>query len=150
MIVLGVMQWSYVAMDATLIQSARRPKKTITIHKNGEVYEVDNNPVEYSDDSDAKWTFKAGKCLVPYNAHTGRLKIGYNITTNLNKENLWDKYYTRVPLRHMPSENKSKNIKEILIPLPKNSTLTGLPQRNGKIVIALKTSQWVMVEQTQV
>ncbi len=51
----------HVAMDATLIQSARRPKKTITIHKNGEVYEVDNDPVQYSDDTDAKWIYKAGK-----------------------------------------------------------------------------------------
>lgn len=58
----------HVAMDATLIQSARRPKKTITIHKNGEVYEVGNNPVQYSDDSDAKWTYKAGKYTYGYSS----------------------------------------------------------------------------------
>lgn len=58
----------HVAMDATLIQSARRPKKTITIHKNGEVYEVDNDPVQYSDDMDAKWTHKAGKYTYGYSS----------------------------------------------------------------------------------
>lgn len=58
----------HVAMDATLIQSARRPKKTITIHKNGEVYEVGNNPVQYSDDPDAKWTYKAGKYTYGYSS----------------------------------------------------------------------------------
>ena len=58
----------HVAMDATLIQSARRAKKTITTHKTGEVYEVDRDPVEYSDDSDAKWTFKAGKYTYGYSS----------------------------------------------------------------------------------
>lgn len=55
-------------MDATLIQSARRPKKMITTHKNCEVYEVDNDPVQYSDDTDAKWTFKAGKYTDGYSS----------------------------------------------------------------------------------
>lgn len=45
-------------MDATLIQSTRSPKKTITTHKNNEIYEVNGNLVEYLDDLDAKWTFK--------------------------------------------------------------------------------------------
>jgi len=58
----------HVAMDATLIQSARRAKKTMTTHKNNETYEVDNNPVQYSDDSDAKWTYKAGKYTYGYSS----------------------------------------------------------------------------------
>lgn len=58
----------HVAMDATLIQSARRAKKTFTTHKAGEVYELDNDPVQYSDDSDAKWTFKAGKYTYGYSS----------------------------------------------------------------------------------
>jgi hypothetical protein len=36
----------HVAMDATLIQSARRTKKIITTHKTGEVYEIDSNPIK--------------------------------------------------------------------------------------------------------
>ena len=55
-------------MDATLIQSARRPKKAITIHKVGEVYEVDSDPVQYSDDKDSRWTFKAGKYTYGYSS----------------------------------------------------------------------------------
>ncbi|WP_171004269.1 transposase [Bathymodiolus heckerae thiotrophic gill symbiont] len=51
----------HVAIDATLIQSARCAKKTITTHKNNEVYEIDSDPVQYSDDKEARWTFKAGK-----------------------------------------------------------------------------------------
>lgn len=58
----------HVAMDATLIQSARRPKKTITTHKNGEVYEVENDPVEYSNDKDARWSFKAGQYTYGYSS----------------------------------------------------------------------------------
>jgi transposase, IS5 family len=58
----------HVAMDATLIQSARRAKKTITTHKDNEVYEVDNDPIYYSDDKDAKWTFKAGKYTYGYSS----------------------------------------------------------------------------------
>ena len=58
----------HVAMDATLIQSARRPKKTITTHKNGEVYEVDSSPVQYSDDTDSKWTYKAGQYTYGYSS----------------------------------------------------------------------------------
>ncbi|CAB5502090.1 hypothetical protein THERMOT_1552, partial [Bathymodiolus thermophilus thioautotrophic gill symbiont] len=42
--------------NATLIQSARRTKKIITTHKTGEVYEIDSNPIQYSDDKDARWT----------------------------------------------------------------------------------------------
>jgi hypothetical protein len=55
-------------MDATLIQSARRAKKTITAYKNNEIYEIDSSPVEYSDDTDAKWTFKAGKYTYGYSS----------------------------------------------------------------------------------
>ncbi|AYQ55816.1 IS5 family transposase [Bathymodiolus thermophilus thioautotrophic gill symbiont] len=58
----------HVAMDATLIQSARRTKKIITTHKTGEVYEIDSNPIQYSDDKDARWTFKAGKYTYGYSS----------------------------------------------------------------------------------
>ena len=46
-------------------------------------------------------------------------------------------------------EIKSKKNSELLIPLPKNTTLTGLPLKNGKVVIALKTSQWETVDPIQ-
>ncbi|SMN02356.1 hypothetical protein SPONN_885 [uncultured Candidatus Thioglobus sp.] len=36
-----------------------------------------------------------------------------------------------------------------MIPLPKNITLVGIPQRNGKVVIMLPTNQWAMVETIQ-
>ncbi|CAC9500573.1 hypothetical protein [uncultured Gammaproteobacteria bacterium] len=58
----------HVVMDATLIQSVRRAKKVITTHKTGEVYEIDNDPIEYSDDSDTKCTFKAGKYIYGYSS----------------------------------------------------------------------------------
>ena len=55
-------------MDATLIQSARRAKKTITTYKNNETYDVDTDPIRYSDDQDAKWTDKAGKVTYGYSS----------------------------------------------------------------------------------
>jgi IS5 family transposase len=58
----------HVAMDATLIPSARRAKKTMTTHKNNEAYEVDTDPIRYSDDKDAKWTYKAGKYTYGYSS----------------------------------------------------------------------------------
>jgi IS5 family transposase len=60
----------HVAMDATLIQSARRAKKTITTHKNNETYDVDTDtdPIRYSDDQDAKWTYKADKYTYGYSS----------------------------------------------------------------------------------
>lgn len=58
----------HVAMDATLIQSSRRTKKTITTHKDGKLYAIDNDPIQYSDDKDAKWTYKAGKYTYGYSS----------------------------------------------------------------------------------
>lgn len=55
-------------MDATLIQSARRAKKTMTTHKNNETYDVDTDPIRYSDDSGAKQTYKAGKVTYGYSS----------------------------------------------------------------------------------
>jgi hypothetical protein len=51
----------HVAMDATLIQSARRAKKTITTYKNNETYDVYTDLICYSDNQEAKWTYKEGK-----------------------------------------------------------------------------------------
>lgn len=59
----------HVAMDATLIQSARRPRKAISTHKDDGVYQIDaNDPIQYSDDKNAKWTFKAGKYTYGYSS----------------------------------------------------------------------------------
>ncbi|CAB5494153.1 hypothetical protein THERMOS_51, partial [Bathymodiolus thermophilus thioautotrophic gill symbiont] len=54
--------------NATLIQSARRTKKIITTHKTGGAYKIDSNPIQYSDDKDARWTFKAGKYTYGYSS----------------------------------------------------------------------------------
>ena len=56
----------HVAMDATLIKSSRRPKKIITTNKIEQTYQTDNT--EYSDDTDAKWTFKAGQFTYGYSS----------------------------------------------------------------------------------
>lgn len=65
----------HVAMDATLIQSSRRTKKVLSTNQvidsddNTKYYQLDNaNPVEYSGDKDAKWTFKAGKWTYGYSS----------------------------------------------------------------------------------
>jgi IS5 family transposase len=65
----------HVAMDATLIQSSRRAKKILKTNQvidnedSTKSYQLDdNNPVKYSDDKDAKWTFKAGKYTYGYSS----------------------------------------------------------------------------------
>jgi IS5 family transposase len=61
----------HVAMDATLIQSSRRAKKVLQATKPtqaNEAYQLDDDPVQYSNDKDAKWTFKAGKYTYGYSS----------------------------------------------------------------------------------
>jgi len=57
----------YVSADATLIQSARRPRKGLSSHKSNDgMYEVDE--VVYSDDQDANWLKKGSQCVYGYSA----------------------------------------------------------------------------------
>ena len=65
----------HVAMDATLIHSSRRAKKVLKTNQvidkgdNTKSYQLDDsNPIEYSDDKDARWTFKAGKYTYGYSS----------------------------------------------------------------------------------
>jgi hypothetical protein len=78
------------------------------------------------------------RCLVPYNN-----MIKYN---NLSIGELWGKYFTGVLRQPRKLEIKSNLKKELLIPLPGNIILAGIPQRNGKAVITLPTNLWAMVE----
>ncbi len=60
-----------VIIDATVIESARRPRKTVETapeDRKEEETEPDVN-IEYSDDSDAKWISKGGKAVYGYKAH---------------------------------------------------------------------------------
>ena len=57
---------THVAMDATLIKSSRRPKKVITTNQVDGIYQTDD--IEYSDDKDAKWTYKPRQYTYGYSS----------------------------------------------------------------------------------
>jgi IS5 family transposase len=69
----GLLVKTGVIVDATLVESSRRPRKSIEVAPKPEGYgEVQHGPdsvVRYSDDPDATWTIKAGKPVYGYKAN---------------------------------------------------------------------------------
>ena len=60
---------SMLLVDATLIKSSRRPQKTIKTNEVNGVYQIDDHDaIIYLDDTEAKWTFKAGKYTYGYSS----------------------------------------------------------------------------------
>lgn len=60
-----------IIVDASIIQSSRRPRKSIDIAKISEENSNSNSQIVYSDDTDAKWTVKAKKPYYGYKVHMG-------------------------------------------------------------------------------
>jgi len=62
-----------VIIDATVIESSRRPRKTIEVmpedRKEDEQEPESDVNIKYSDDTDARWLSKGGKAIYGYKAH---------------------------------------------------------------------------------
>ena len=76
----------YIVADATLVQSARRPRKSVSTSKNEEgIHEV--GKTEYSDDTEARYVKKGKKIVYGYNSYMSSDKDGIVLSVNVTPAN---------------------------------------------------------------
>lgn len=80
-------------IDASVVESSRKPKKTINLKSNqkNNIDKLNKRDITYSDDVDATWTFKSKKYLYGYKIHLGiDSKLGFIIAAHTTSASVHD------------------------------------------------------------